>query len=200
MPSKDPDPATAAYTEQVNDIVVSRPRDSDWMPAHPMELRIVRHRMPQSVDELEPAEREQLAAISYPESLETVLSPEYMVEDSPLEVEVAVVVDETGAVRYRLYGMNYGIIYVMPPTGLDAVAFAAQHDLEHWNQEQRAVFWALDRAYLRKDHHFAQGPLFCWWKQTCWDEIAATPGPHQSEQYIREHFAKAAEALAATPR
>lgn len=200
MPPKDPDPASAAYTEQVTDLVTSRPRDSDWKPITPMDLRIVRHRMPQAVDELDPEEREQLAAIAFPESLETVLSPEYLVEDSPLDVEVAAVVDESGAVRYRLYGMNYGGIYVMPPSGLAAIAFASQHDLEHWNQEQRDVFWALDRAYLRKDHHFAQGPLFCWWKQECWDEIAATPGPHRSEQYIREHFAKAAAAFAKSPR
>ena len=95
------EPASQVYGGMVADIIEGTPRDSDWRPAQPMELRIVRRRAPQSVDELEPEEREQLAALVFPEKLETVLSPGYVVEDFPLGIEVA-------AVRTRAARCGFG--------------------------------------------------------------------------------------------
>jgi hypothetical protein len=185
------DDASDAYAGQVAAIIASTPRNSTYVPANPMELRIVRRRQPQSVGELVPEERVQLAAIVAPEPLEKVLSPDYTVDDFPLNLEVAEVVDEHGTVRYRLYGWDFGVGYLMPASGLDVVAMSCQHDLEHWNVDQRAVFWAMDRAYSRGDHGFQQPLKFCWWDEKCWDELKDKPrGTVQSEPFVREHLAK----------
>jgi hypothetical protein len=184
------DPSTI-YAGQVASIIAATPRASTWKPQHPMDLRIVRRRQPRSIDDLGPEERIQLAALLAPEPLEKVLAPNYLVEDYPLDIEVAEVVDERNAVRYRLYGWNYGAGFLMAATGLEVVALAYQHDLEHWNVDQREVFWAMDRAYSRGDHGFQQPLKFCWWEERCWDEVKDEPrGTVGSEPWIREHLAK----------
>ena len=186
-PDRPREPAAEVYGSIVTNLIASVPRDSEYVPTHPMELRIVRRRQPHSVDELAPDEREQLAAIFAPDPLDVVLAEDYVIDDCPLELEVAEVIDDTGAVRYRLYGWNYGVGYLMPPRGLDVVAMGCQHDLEHWHLDQRDVFWAMDRAYQRGDHGFRQPLKFCWWEQECWDEIADKPrGSVGSEPYLRQ--------------
>jgi hypothetical protein len=178
------------YGGIVGELIAGAPRESSYVPAESMDLRIVRRRMPSSLDELDPDEREQLTALLFPESLEKALDPDFTVDDCPLNIEVAAVVDETGTLRFRLYGWNFGAGYLMPPSGLDVIAMGCQHDLEHWHVDQRAIFWAMDRAYLRGDHGFEQGLKFCWWEDKCWDEVAAKPrGTVGSEPYVREQIA-----------
>jgi hypothetical protein len=78
----------------------------------------------------------------------------------------------------------------MEPANLECVAFASQHDIEHWHANQRPVFWAMDRALRRNDHGFQQPMKFCWWDDKCWAEIAdKPPGTVQSEPYIRKQLA-----------
>jgi len=80
-------PASEVYGGAVAEIIAATPRESDWAPAEPMELRIVRRRQPQSIDELDPEEREQLAAMFHHEPLETILAPGYTLDDMPLEIK-----------------------------------------------------------------------------------------------------------------
>jgi hypothetical protein len=186
------EPVAEVYGGVVAGMISGTPRDSAYVPEQPMELHIVRRREPRSPDDLLPEEREQLAALFAPEPLEVVLADDYVFDDMPIEIEVAEVIDASGAVRFRLYGWNFGTCYLMPPRGLDVIAMGYQHDLEHWHVDQRPIFWAMDRAYLRGDHGFRQPLRFCWWVQECWDEIAGKPrGTVGSESYVRDRLARA---------
>jgi hypothetical protein len=149
------------------------------------QLTVVRVRQPQSVDDLDPAEVWQLRAAWDTDDLNEILA------DEEYSVEAAEVIDETGTLRYRLYGWNFGVGYLFPPDGLDVVAFGAQHDLEHWSPGQRDLFAGMDRALRAGGHGFAQPLSFCWDDDTCWDEIAGGE-PHTvgSEPYLREGFAR----------
>lgn len=180
-------PAAVAYGNAVSEIIDKRPRDSAYEPSVVMDLRVVNRRAPRTSAALYPDERVQLAALFGSEPLDEAL------EDPEYGVEVAEVVDAEGVLRYRLYGWNYGVGYLMPPSGLDVVAFGAQHDIEHWNRAQRDVFVAMDRALGRKDHGFMQPLSFCWWKDRCWDELdGKEPGTVGSEPHLRRAMAKAA--------
>jgi len=190
------EPAAEVYGSIVGNLIASVPRDSSYSPQHPLELHIVRRRQPHGVDELAPEERAQLTAIFAPDPLEVVLGEDYVIDDCPLELEVAEIIDQTGAVRFRLYGWNYGVGYLMPARGLEVVAMGCQHDMEHWHVDQRDIFWAMDHAYRRGDHGFRQPLKFCWWEQECWDDIADKPrGSVGSEPYLRASLAQAATAL-----
>lgn len=180
--------ASSVYTGQVSDLIASQSRPSAYRPADPVELFIERRRQVTSLDELAPDERVQLVAMFRGEDVEQLLRDG--IDDMPLDLEVAAVVDAAGALRYRLYGWNFGVIWLMPPSGLDVVAFASQHDLEHWHADQRPIFWAMDRALARTDHGFQQPAKFCWWDEHCWEEIAELPrGTVHSEPYIRKQMA-----------
>lgn len=182
------DDASKAYGGQVADIIAGADRESSYQPATPVELFVKDRRTPQTVDQLEPIERTQLERMFKGEDLASVLRDG--IEDFPIDLEIAMVVDEAGTPRYRLYGWNFGAVYLMEPASLECVAFAAQHDLEHWRASQREVFWAMDRALRRGDHGFQQPMKFCWWDDKCWAEIAGKePGTVQSEPYIRSQFA-----------
>lgn len=172
------------YTGQVAGIIAGTPRDSDYLPEVEYDLAITNARMPAQLEELEPEERRQLEALLGSEAeLARALG------DEEYGLECAHVVDETGALRYRLYGWNFGVGYLMPALGLDLVAFGSQHDLEHWRLTQRDLFYAMDRAVLRGDHGFRQPLLFCWWRQECWDELDGTvPGTVGSEPYLRKQI------------
>lgn len=187
--STDDESAGNVYQGQVQAIIAAQPRESDFKPAKPMELFVKNRRMPASLAELSPIEKQQLQGICAGDSdLERVLLEG--TEDGPLDIEVATVIDEHGTPIYRMWGMNYGVIYLMEAESLECIAFAAQHDLEHWKASQRDVFWAMDRAMRRNDHGFQQGMKFCWWEQKCWDELEGTePGTVQSEPHIRQQFA-----------
>lgn len=175
----------SVYGEQVAQVVSGVPRDSDYQPEVVYELTITNVRMPTSIDALESEERRQLTAI-----LGSAAELARALEDEEYCLEAAHVVDETGALRYRLYGWNYGVGYLMPALGLDLVAFGSQHDLEHWRLGQRDLFWAMDRAMLRPGHGFQQPLLFCWWRQECWDELDGTvPGTVGSEPHLRKALA-----------
>ena len=186
---------TDEYQSQVADIIAAQPRESSYVPPEPVELFVKNRRQVTSVTDLADIEKRQLERIWRGENLEARLAKgaftdEELGEDFPDELEVAEVVDDKGVVRYRLWGMNYGCIYLMGGDSLECVAFAAQHDLEHWTVDQRPIFWAMDRAMRRDKHGFAQGLKFCWWEQKCWDEIAELePGTAQSHPYIRRQFA-----------
>ena len=186
---------TDEYQRQVGDIIAAQPRESSYTPAEPMELFVKNRRQPHKLADLAAIEIEQLKRIWRGEDLEARLAAgvcrdEELGEDFPDDLEVADVIDDKGVVRYRLWGMNYGVIFLMAAESLECIAFAAQHDLEHWHADQRPIFWAMDRAMGRRDHGFGQGSKFCWWEQKCWDEIAALePGTAQSHPYIRKQFA-----------
>jgi hypothetical protein len=113
--------------------------------------------------------------------------------DEENDIEAAEVVDETGALRYRLYGWNFGVGYLFPPEGVDVVAFGAQHDIEHWSVGQRDLFAGMDRALRAGGHGFTQPLHFCWDNDSCWEEIAdAAPNSVRSEPYLRQALARAA--------
>lgn len=175
---------SATYNAVVSETIDSRPRDSSYRPESPLRLTITGRRQPRRVDELDPEEREQLEAF-FSEPLDEMLGdPEY-------ELETAEVRDDAGELRFRLYGWNYGGGALFAPRGLSLVAYAAQHDLEHWNLDQRPIFHAMDAALRAKGHGFQQPLSFCWWNDECWDEVAAEePGTLGSEPYFRARFAK----------
>lgn len=191
--SLDDDSPEAAYAGQVANILAVQPRESSYRPAKPVELFVKNRRAPTSLDALEPIERLQLERILRGQDVAQILATGVLDDegdDYPLDLEVAIVVDEEGAPRYRLWGANYGSIYLMSADGLECIAFAAQHDLEHWHETQREVFWAMDRAMRRADHGFRQPMKFCWWDDACWEKVAGKPrGTVQSEPYIRAQFA-----------
>lgn len=186
---------TDEYQRQVADIIASEPRSSSYTPENPLKLYVKNHRWVTKSDVLSEIEKLQLKGIWRGDDVDARLAKgaytdEELGEDFPDDLEVAEVHDDKGVIRYRLWGMNYGVIYLMAGDSLECVAFAAQHDLEHWTLDQRAIFWAMDRAMRRGDHGFQQGLKFCWWEQKCWDEIAELePGTAQSHPYIRRQFA-----------
>jgi hypothetical protein len=172
------------YTSQVADIITARPRASSYPPITILNLSLARVRAPQSVDELSPTERAQLEVIWHPMPLAQVLGNE------EYSVEVAEVVDPMGTLRFHLYGWNYGVGYLMAPGGMNVVAFASQHDLEHWNLDQRDLFVAMDAAMRAPDHGFQQPLSFCWWDDSCWAALAGKePGSIGSEPHLRQTFA-----------
>jgi hypothetical protein len=182
------DDPSKVYGGMVADIIASAPRESSWEPANPVELYVKDRKVPASAAELSEIERLQLERMVPDRDIDRAIREG--LEDFPLDIEIAIVVDDTGAPVYRLYGMNYGIVFLMKADTLECVAFACQHDLEHWNLAQRDLFWAMDRALRRSGHGFQQPMKFCWWEQKCWDEIAGKePGTVQSEPYVRQQFA-----------
>jgi hypothetical protein len=189
--STDDDSAEAVYAGQVASIIAGEPRESSYVPAAPVELFVRNRREPTSLDDLEPIERRQVERIFRGQDVARILETGMAEDDDyPLDLEVAVVVDESGTPRYRLWGMNYGAVFLLAADSLECVAFAAQHDLEHWHADQRDVFWAMDRAMRRDDHGFRQPMKFCWWDDSCWEEIAGEPrGSVRSEPYVRKQMA-----------
>ena len=177
-------PSTAAqfYQGAVAEILDSRRADRPYPPTAP-NLAIVRHHRPRSVADLAPAELEQLGAIWARAELAQALA------DEENGIEAVEVVDETGTLRLRLYGWNFGVGYLFPPEGLEVVAFGAQHDLEHWSPAQRDLFAGMDRAVRAGGHGFTQPLYFCWTDDSCWDAIAdAEPHSVGSEPYLRNSF------------
>jgi hypothetical protein len=174
--------AADVYGGMVAEIIDARPRSSTYQPNVPMTLRITSRRQPARVDELSPDEREQLQAIFEKDLPKALANPEN-------EIEVAEVVDAQGNVHFRLYGWNYGVGYLFPPSGLDVVAFGSQHDIEHWSLAQRDLFVAMDRALRAKGHGFRQPLYFGWSDDSCWDEIKdEEPGTVGSEPHLREQL------------
>jgi hypothetical protein len=187
--STDDDSASGVYTGQVADIIAAEPRASSYQPAKPVELFVKHRRTPTSVADLGPIERMQFERMWKGQDADAILR-DGDEETGPLDVEVATVVDEHGTPRYTLWGWHYGVVYLMDAAGVDCLAFACQHDLEHWHADQRELFWAMDRAMRRNDHGFRQPMKFCWWEDKCWAEIADLPkGNVQSEAYVRAQFA-----------
>lgn len=190
------DEASQNYAGQVADLIASSPRNSSWTSPEPLELFVRRRRSPTSLAELAPIEQRHVQGMFRGADLErslaeNMLCDEELEEDFPIDLEVAVVEDADGRERYRLYGMNYGCIYLMAADSMECLAFAAQHDLEHWHLDQRPLFWAMDRAMRRNDHGFQQPMKFCWWKESCWNEIAGKErGTVGSEPYLRQRFAE----------
>lgn len=159
-----------------------------YQPAAPLELFVRNRRTPTTVAELAPLEKKILERLFKGQDLARVLREG--VADSPLDLEIATVIDDAGTPRYCLYGMNFGCVFLMEVDSLECIAYAAQHDLEHWHASQREVFWAMDRALRRNDHGFEQPMKFCWWDDSCWAEIADQPrGTVHSEPNIRQTFA-----------
>jgi hypothetical protein len=175
----------------VADIIDGRRPRAPYPPDAPR-LQIVRHHRPRSLADLAPAELLQLHAAWYEEE-----GPELaeLLADEENDVEAAEVVDETGVLRYRLYGWNFGVGFLFPPSGLDVVAFGAQHDVEHWSVEQRDLFAAMDRALRAGGHDFTQPLHFCWDDDECWAPLASAAAHSVgSEPYLRQVFARAAQA------
>ncbi|MEL6341835.1 MAG: hypothetical protein AAFV53_01795 [Myxococcota bacterium] len=170
--------ATETYGDQVTDTISANPREAEYRPDSPLLLRIMNCRRPRNIDDLSSEEQRQLQAIfkdEYPAIL----------ENEECEVEAAEVVNESGVVRFRLYGWNYGMGFLMPPSGLDVVAFAAQHDMEHWRLEQRPIFFAMDDALRADGHTFQQALFFCWADDARWEGLEGLePGTVGSEPYL----------------
>lgn len=178
-PSEDNTPSSA-YRSVVADILQDNPRDSDYRPPRPMLLSIRNSRQPQRLEALAPEEQTQLHAILGdrldPSWLQTALSSdEYC-------VEVAEVVDDTGTTRYRLYGWNYGVGHLMSASGLVLFASGCQHNMEHWHPDQRPLFYAMDAALRAGGHGFLQPLSFCWWVESCWEDIEDEPSAPYPQQ------------------
>jgi hypothetical protein len=175
----------------VADIIDGRQSRDPYPPGAP-QLQIVNHHRPLVLEDLAPAELAQLHAAWYSEDGPGLSAA---LHDEENDIEAAQVVDETGTLRYRLYGWNYGVGYLFPAEGLEVVAFGAQHDLEHWSRDQRDLFAGMDRAMRARGHGFRQPLSFCWDNDECWDEIPEDAEPHsrRSEPYLLRQFARAAQ-------
>ena len=171
--------AGEVYSGIVAEIIDARPTESAYVPTTVPDLTIVNRREPATPDDLQPAERHQLTAFFHPEPLAAVLAE----PEEPLHIEVAEVVDETGTVRYRLYGWDFGAGVLFPPDGLDIVAFGAQHDIEHWEPGQRDLFVAMDRARRKGGHGFEQPLSWCWTRDECWTDFSRTSRPYFQRQF-----------------
>jgi hypothetical protein len=194
MSTKNP---TEAYNEQVSAIIDAAPAGS-YQPEKPVELFITNRRMPASIDGLSAQEKVELERMWRGQDLGTLLatgmSSAEEDEPYPLDLEVADVVSDTGELRYRIYGMNYGGMFLMRADQLECVAFASQHSVELWRTEQRDLFWAMDRALRRSGHGFMQ-PVHFNCNDARWADIATkTPGTVASEPYVRKQFADPAAA------
>jgi hypothetical protein len=188
---------TDAYTEQVSAIIGDAPAGS-YRPEKPVELFIANRRVPTSCAGLSAPEKVELERMWRGQDLETLLatgmSPVGEDDDPdeayPLDLEIADVVTDTGELRYRIYGMNYGGMFLMRADRLECVAFASQHSVEYWRVDQRDLFWAMDRALRRGGHGFVQPVHFEWGNDARWADIATkTPGTVASEPYVRNQFA-----------
>ncbi len=162
-----------------------------YRPAAPVELYIRKHPTPRTPDALAPIERAQLERIFQDDDLERVLREGTREgDDFPLDLELATVVDDLGAIRYRLYGMSLGVVYLMEAERVACVSFAWQHEHEQWRADQRDLFWAMDRALRRGDHGFRQPMHFNWWDDARWAGVVdARRRRLHSEPDIRRQFA-----------
>lgn len=186
--SPPPNPADV-YRSLVAEIIDGRESALPYPPGAPP-LTIVRHHRPRSLDDLAADELVQLHAALFEQEGRPLSA---LLADEENDVEAAEVVDEAGVLRYRLYGWNYGGGILFPPSGVDVVAFAAQHDMEHWSVDQRDLFAGMDRALRAGGHGFTQPLHFCWDDDSCWEEVAgAEPHSVGSEPYLRELFDRAA--------
>ena len=187
----DDDAASSAYRGEVAQIIGGATRASSFTPSTPVELYIKNRRTPKSVAELDPSEQAQFAKMWPGQDPDRLLQFGNEEEDMPLDVEVAHVVDAQGTHLYTMWGMNYGVLFLMAAGTLDCVAFASQHDVERWGTDQRDLFWAMDRAMRRADHGFQQPIHFGWWEDGRWAEIAGKPrGTLYSEASVRRQFAR----------
>ena len=174
--------AASTYQSLVAEIIDGRQAGVPYPPGAPV-LSITRRHRPATPVDLDPAELAQLTAVWRSEGGATLAE---ILADEEHQIEAAEVHDEAGVLRYRLYGWNYGVGFLFPPTGLDVVAFGAQHDIEHWSVEQRDLFAGMDRALRAGGHGFTQPLHFCWADDTCWDRVAgAEPHSLGSEPYLR---------------
>lgn len=171
----DDDSPSSAYAGQVAAIINATPRASSFVPTSPVELFIKHRRAPTSLAELSPIERTQLERMWRGKDLDRLLQFGDEEEDMPLDIEVADVVDEHGATRYKMWASNYGVVFLLGATSCECFAFASQHHVEHWSADQRDLFWAMDRALARGDHGVLQPLQFCWWNDDCWARIASLP-------------------------
>ena len=185
------------YRQQVAAITGAKPATSTYVPGAERELFVRNRRIPKSLDGLAPIERRQLEKMFRGQDRAALLATGMMSEggeedfdDSyPLDLEMADVVDADGTLQYRLYGMNYGAMFLMHPDALECVAFASQHDVERWSLAQRDLFWAMDRAMRRGDHGFQQPVSFDWANDGRWAPlVGTTPGTVASEPYVRKQF------------
>jgi hypothetical protein len=185
--------STDAYNDQVAGIIAATPVGG-YQPEHPVELFIANRRVPTTLEGLVAQERVELERMWVGQDLSTLLATGMSSADEdepyPLDLEVADVVTETGELRYRIYGMNYGAMFLMRADRVECVAFASQHSVERWRLDQRDLFWAMDRALRRGGHGFMQPVHFEWASDAQWAEIATmTPGTVASEPSVRKQFA-----------
>ena len=166
-----------------------------YRPATPVELYIITHPTPTTPDLLAPIERAHLERIFQGDDLARILREGTRDGDEfPLDLELAAVVDERGRVRYRLYAMSLGVVYLMDAYRVACVSFASQHEHEHWRADQRELFWAMDHALRRGDHGVRQPMQFNWWDDARWAGVVdARRRRLHSEPDIRRQFADEGE-------
>jgi hypothetical protein len=182
-----------AYAEQVGAIIDGQAPGS-YQPRDPVELFLENRRELRSLDGLSDQEKTELERMWRGQDLATLLETG-MTQDGddeegyPIDLEVADVVNEAGDLLYRLYGMNYGAMFLMRADAIACVAFASQHSVERWRPEQRDLFWAMDGALRRGGHGFRQPVHFDASNDARWAEIATkTPGTVASEPFVRKQF------------
>jgi hypothetical protein len=190
MTTKSP---TDAYNEQVSAIIGDAPAGS-YRPETAVELFITNRRIPTSIAGLSAQEKVELERMWRGQDLAALLasgmSSAEEDEPYPLDLEIADVVTAAGELLYRIYGMNYGGMFLMRADRLECVAFASQHSVEYWRTAQRDLFWAMDRALRRGGHGFMQPVHFEWTNDARWADLATkTPGTVASEPYVRKQFA-----------
>lgn len=185
--------ASDVYTEQVGAILAGTTPGS-YVPTNPVELFIENRRELRSLEGLSAQEKLELERMWRGQDLAKLLETgmvigEEEIDTYPHALEVADVVTDKGELLYRMYGMNFGAMFLMRVDRLECVAFASQHSVELWRPEQRDLFWAMDRALRRPGHGFKQ-PIFFDASSPRWDEIAEKkPGTVASEPYVRKQFA-----------
>jgi len=153
---------TEEYARQVAEILASEKRPSDYRPQpdEQLELFIVDRREVTSTTSVTGIERAQLDAMFRGSDADDILANGFE-GDGPINLEVARVVDASERDVYRLWGMDFGGIYLIDADSLNVVAFASQHDVEHWSCAQRPVFFAMDQAIQRGGHGFRQPHKWC---------------------------------------
>ena len=154
------------YDEAVLAALANARTESTFRPAFESPLTVARHRRLDAVDGLSDWETQQLEKIA--DWWDVPAAAMLADADNAFELVDLVTSDRQGA--FQLYAANGGFMMLFTHGTTQRCAVATQHDAEVESPDQRALFYAIDRALLQ--HPVLQQPLaFPWWNDEVWADF-----------------------------